>query len=79
MTEMSRRFNFDDFDALCAEALDEHYKTDQQMAEEDEAWEQYERWLEHDTDRRPGEIGGVLLRLSFRPDSDPLPDPPEAA
>lgn len=77
MAQMSRRFNFDSFDELCAEALDEHIKTDEQMAEEDEAWDQYERWMEHDTGLRPGEIGAVVTRLSST--VDPLPDPPEAA
>lgn len=31
MAEMSRRFNFDDFDQLCAEALEEHRQTDAQL------------------------------------------------
>lgn len=71
MAESSRRFNFDDFDAQIAEALAEHEMSkaelDRQMAEESEAWEMYERWLEHDTGIRPGEIGGVAIRFSLEP------------
>lgn len=76
MTEMSRRFNFDDFDQQIADALAEHERLSQdaQMAEEDEAWEQYERWLEHDTDKQPGEVGAVVTRLSFRPEINLPPD-----
>lgn len=64
MAEMSIRFNFDDFDAQVSEALDENERmmADLQMTEEAEAWEMYERWLEHDTGLRPGEIGGVAVR-----------------
>lgn len=82
MAEMSRRFNFDDFDELCREALDEHTLVDRKLAEEDQAWEEHEHWLEHDTGLRPGEIGAVVTRLSFSPPApnlDPLPEPPEAA
>lgn len=86
MGEMSRRFNFDDFDAQIAEALAEHGSSredlDRQMAEEAEAWEMYERWLEHDTGKRPGEIGGVVVQLSFRDqlsDHPRLFDPDDAA
>lgn len=57
MAEMSRRFNFDDFDELCREALDEH------MAQEDIEREERERWEEHDRPL-PGEIGGVAIRLT---------------
>lgn len=75
MAEMSRRFNFDDFDELCREALDEHAAKDHQLAAESEAWEEAERWSEHDTGKRPGEIGGVVVHLTlFNPvDFEPLP------
>ena len=67
---MPNRFNFDDFDHLCAEALSE----DSRMAEEDLAWTEYERWLGYE--KRPGEIGAVVCQLTL--DFEPLPDPPEA-
>lgn len=86
MSEMSRRFNFDDFDAQIAEALEEHSlsqaELDRRMAEESEAWEMYERWLEHDTGIRPGEIGGVVVQLTFNDhfsDHPRLFDPDDAA
>jgi hypothetical protein len=76
---MSRRFNFDDFDELCRDALDER------MCQEGKELEEERQWGEHD--RRPGEVGGVLVQLSSiadRPSSRPLAfdpefDPPEAA
>lgn len=79
MAEMSRGFNFDDFDELCREALD------WLMVEEEAELEEQERWCEHDTGLMPGEIGGVAIQLSFgdRMSRDPRlfdPDlPPEAA
>jgi len=73
MAEMSRNFNSDDFDALCAEALEEHHKTDAQLAAEDIANEEEAAWAEHDRVFYPGEIGGVACQPSL------LPDPPEAA
>lgn len=74
MAEMSRRFNFDDFDEQIREALEGN----------DEAMAGVPRRP------RPGEIGGVVVQLSFAdrlsdhprlfdPDTDPLPEPPEAA
>lgn len=78
MAEMSRRFNFDDFDRQIAEALEEHElsrsELDARMAAEDEAWELEQRWADHDRVFYPGEIGGVACRPSFL-----QPDPPEAA
>jgi Uma2 family endonuclease len=79
MVDMSRRFNFDDFDELCRDALDER------MNREGQELEERQKWGEHD--RRPGEVGGVLVQLSSiadRPSSRPLAfdpefDPPEAA
>lgn len=60
MAEMSRRFNFDDFDEQVRDALD---KNDEAMADLIPI-------------RRPGEIGGVAIKLSQE-----LPDdlPPDAA
>lgn len=81
MAQMSRRFNFDEFDQQIAEALEEHElsreELDRRMAEEDAAWELEERWADHDRVFYPGEIGGVLCRPSFTIDS--LPEPPEVA
>lgn len=72
MAQMSRRFNFDEFDKLCGQALDE----DAVMAEEDRAWEEEQAWADHDRVFNPGEIGGVLVRPSFTVEE---PEPPEAA
>lgn len=66
---MSRGFNFDEFDRLCAEGLDE----DAVMAEEGKALEEEQAWADHDRVFYPGEIGGVVTKLSFEP------EPPEAA
>lgn len=55
MSEMSRTFNFDDFDELCREALDEH------MAHESEKQEE-QKWADYDRVFYPGEIGGVACR-----------------
>lgn len=82
MAEMSRNFNFDDFQRQIDEALAEHGAKDARMVEEDEVWEEAERWAEHDTGKMPGEIGGVAIQLSFgdRMSRDPrLFDPDEAA
>lgn len=65
MAEMSRRFNFDDFDEQIAEALAENERG---MGD-----------LIPMRSPRPGEIGGVLVRLTTEFEDDPLPDPPEAA
>lgn len=77
MTEMSRRFNFDDFDELCREALDER------MAQEGVDLEEEQAWADHDRVFYPGEIGGVVTHLTFNAatdsDFDSLPEPPEAA
>lgn len=59
MAEMSRRFNFDDFDELCREALDDR------LMHESEAWEEEKKWADHDRVFYPGEIGGVVTRLTF--------------
>lgn len=61
MGEMSRRFNFDDFDELCREALEEHYATDAKMAREGVELEEQERWAEHD---RVQDIGGAVIDLN---------------
>lgn len=71
MAEMSRRFNFDDFDEQIADAL----------AENEAAFDRV-------FGRYPGQIGGVVTRLSWS-DGDPLaspiepvtdwPEPPDAA
>lgn len=75
MSEMSRRFNFDDFDAQIEEALEEHSmdqaELDARMAEEDQFWAEQAQWFEHDTGIRPGEIGGVAIQLSFLPKQQP--------
>lgn len=65
MAEMSRRFNFDNFDEQIREALDRNQEA---MAD-----------VVPSRPPRPGEIGSVVTRLTFRPDFDPLPEPPEAA
>lgn len=66
MAESSRRFNFDDFDAQIAEALEDHRRsTDAQMAREGEAWEEEQRWADHDRVFYPGEIGGVAIQLTL--------------
>lgn len=71
MAEMSRSFNFDDFDEQIAEALEEH----------EQAVTDFDRVF------YPGEIGGVAIQLSFADrlsshprlfDIDSLPDSPEA-
>ncbi len=59
MTEFSRRFNFDDFDKLCREALDE------KLAVESEEWEEEQKWADYDRVFYPGEIGGVVTKLTF--------------
>lgn len=77
MAQMSRRFSFDDFEELCAEGLGERRALDLQMAEEERLEEEAAAWEEHDRvflGKRPGEIGGVVTRLTFD-----VPDPPEAA
>lgn len=87
MAYMSKRFNFDEFDKLCAEALEE----DAIMAEQDRQREEEQAWEDHDRvflGKRPGEIGSVVTRLSWQ-DGDPLaspiepvtdwPEPPDAA
>lgn len=58
MAEMSRTFNFDDFDAQIAEALEENERT---MAEVVPI-------------RRPGQIGSVVTRLTFNPEVPEPPD-----
>lgn len=60
MAEMSRRFNFDDFDKLCAEALEE----DALMAEEGRRLEEEQAWAEHDSLFDPSDIGAVVLDLN---------------
>ncbi len=50
MAEMSRRFNFDDFDEQVAEALEENARV---MAEAKPI-------------RRPGEIGSVIMTPLYR-------------
>lgn len=64
MAEMSRRFNFDDFDEQVREALE-----DNDIAMANLAMQGVARI------RRPGEIGGVLAI----PREFVEPDPPEAA
>lgn len=72
MAHMSRRFNFDDFDELCREALD--------PLEVDEAAELEERLADCDRVFYPGEIGGVVVKLSSHSKFLEDPDlPPEAA
>lgn len=62
MAQMSRRFNFDDFDAQIAEALDEHRSEDARLVQEDEAWEEEQKWGDYDRVFYPGEIGGVACK-----------------
>lgn len=64
MAEMSRRFNFDDFDEQVREALEENDIAMAQLAVRGVALV-----------KRPGEIGGVLAV----PRSFVEPEPPEAA
>lgn len=82
----SRRFDFEAFDKLCAEALEE----DEAMAEDealmaslkeavrynnlDEA--EAEQILWDHRNAMPGQIGGVICRPTF---NLVLPEPPEAA
>lgn len=72
MAEMSRRFNFDDFDAQIAEALAEHELSrkalDERMAREAEAWEEERHWGEHDIipSDIPGQIGAVIITPLYR-------------
>ena len=72
MAEMSRRFNFDDFDRQIAEALEEHerLRLDSQMAREGIELEEELAWADHD--RRPGEIGSVPVRLTTEIKEEPL-------
>ena len=63
MAEMSRQFNFDDFDALVAEALEEHRTQDSIMAQEGRELDERQRW--EGRKLRPGEIGGVACSPSF--------------
>jgi hypothetical protein len=61
MAHMSKGFNFDAFDKLCAEALNE----DAIMTEEGIALEEEQAWADHDRvflGKVPGEIGGVACR-----------------
>lgn len=53
MAEMSRRFNFDDFDEQIAEALEAN-----------------EQAMEPIRQPRPGEIGGVVVKLSWGYDAN---------
>lgn len=73
MAQMSRRFNFDDFDELCREALDER------MAAEGAELEEQQRWADHDRVFYPGEIGGVVTRLTFAQEQPEPPELPPAA
>lgn len=52
MAHMSKRFNFDDFDAQIAEALEERAEQQEQTTRI----------------KRPGEIGAVAIQLSFYDD-----------
>lgn len=74
MTEMSRRFNFDDFDEQIREALEDNDSLMENLV----------------PFRRPGEIGSVAITHRFQyptvteiprpdPDTNSLPEPPEAA
>ncbi len=64
MTEMSKRFNFDDFDGQIADALDGN---DTVMADIIAI-------------RRPGAIGAAVTHLTYHPEIElDLPEPPEAA
>ncbi len=64
MAEMSRRFNFDDFDEQIREALEDNDVAMASLAINGVA-----------RIKRPGEIGGVLIIPSW----DREPEPPEAA
>lgn len=77
MAHMSRRFNFDDFDAQIAEALDDQdrFLQDAKMAREGVEFEEDQAWAEHD--RVPGAIGAVLAFPTLP--IEQLPEPPEAA
>lgn len=66
MAYMSKSFNFDAFDELCREALDE------QLMHESEELEEEQIWAEHDRVFYPGEIGGVVCKPSF--DIEPVVD-----
>lgn len=46
MSEMSMRFNFDDFDRQIAEALDEHYVKDLELLEQSNQWAEKLKWQE---------------------------------
>ena len=59
MAEMSRRFNFDDFDEQIAEALEENQ----------EAMHRFQ--TPKVTEIPPGEIGGVLIRATFGKEDPP--------
>lgn len=63
MAEMSRLFNFDDFDQQIAEALEQNEAAMSKVVPL----------------RRPGEIGAVLTRFALDASPSLLPDPPEAA
>lgn len=64
MAEMSRRFNFDDFDGQIAEALEAN-----------------EQAMEPVRNPRPGEIGGVVVKLSwcYNADGEYTYSPPDDA
>lgn len=58
MAEMSRRFNFDDFDEQIRDALDSYGEFADSLPDSLRV-------------RRPGEIGGVALQLTFDLDQHP--------
>lgn len=68
MSEMSRRFNFDDFDKQIADALEEHYAIDLEMLEQSDKWVDELKWRDHDRVFYPGQIGAVVCSFEREPD-----------
>lgn len=86
MAQMSRRFNFDDFDEQCRDGIEEAERTalDAKLCIEGIENEIRAHWGadEPAATRRPGEIGGVICTPLYKEwfgDEPEPPLPPEAA